>query len=190
MNTAAALFLACLMSGVVVPVPEDVPIILAGLGVARGEIPFATALLAGAGGTLMRDSLAFSLGRFAGPRIEAFARRRFGQRLDRAIGRFETSSARGQDGLVFLTRFAAGVRGPLYFVAGLLGVSPKRFVALDALGLAFTPPLCLWIGMRWGEGAVALIQQGLAHQRPVVGALLVLGAAFFGVRRFRKRQTN
>ena len=189
MNPSAALFLACLMSGVVVPVPEDVPIILAGVGVARGEIPLSMALLAGAAGTLIRDSLAFSLGRFAGPRIEALARRRFGPRLDRAIDKFEASTQRGQDGFIFLTRFAAGVRGPLYFVAGFVGASPKRFLVLDALGLAVTTPLCLWIGMTWGDGAVALIQQGLAHQRPVVAAL-VLGAAIFLFRRLRRRRAD
>jgi membrane protein DedA with SNARE-associated domain len=189
-NTAVALFLACLMSGVVVPVPEDVPIILAGMGVVRGEIPLSMALVAGAGGTLLRDSLAFSLGRFAGPRIEAMARRRFGSRLDRAIGKFENSSARGQDAFVFLTRFAAGVRGPLYFVAGFVGASPQRFLALDALGLALTTPLCLWIGMTYGDSAVDLIQHGLAHQRPLVAAILVLGAAIFLSRRLHKRQAE
>ena len=216
------LFIACFVSGVLVPVPEDVPLILAGLAVARGEMPLAVAVTAGASGTLARDGLLFALGRLAGRRFARRAKTRAGvrpvvrewaagdppptkglqvrrfrilaprfqvrvtrairPRLAGALLRFEGRSPRQQDVIVFLTRFAIGARGPLYFVAGLLKVPARRFVALDLLGLVITTPLCLWVGYRWGEASALWLTDVLAHQRPVLVAVVAVIALSWALR--------
>jgi len=185
-SPAFALFTSCLVSGVLVPVPEDVPLLLAGLAVARGEMPLTVAMLAGGLGTLGRDVAVFGAGRLAGPRVRAFVDGR--PRLARAVGRLQARSVRQREGIVFLTRFAIGARAPLFFAAGLLGVGGSRFLLLDVLGLAITTPLCLFAGMRYGDASVALLQEMLAHQRPVLVAVACgLGAGWLA-RGWRKRR--
>ncbi len=186
MSPALALFTSCLVSGVIVPVPEDVPLLLAGLAISRGEMTLASALFAGGLGTLGRDASVFGAGRLAGPRVRAFVDGR--PRLARALGKLQARSVRQREGIVFLTRFAIGARAPLFFAAGLLGVGASRFLLLDVLGLAITTPLCLWAGMQYGDASVALLEGMLVHQRPVLVAVACgLGVGWLA-RGWRKRR--
>lgn len=188
MNAALALFTSCLLSGIVVPVPEDVPLLLAGLAVARGDLSLSAAVLAGGLGTLGRDALVFGVGRLAGPGLRALLERR--PRIARTIGHLESRTPRQREGVVFLTRFAVGARAPLFFVAGLLDVSLGRFLLLDLAGMAITLPACLWAGHQHGEAAVSLLESMLAHQRPALVALAVGAGIGWLARGWRKRRAR
>ena len=63
--SAPTLFLACLVSGILVPVPEDVALLVAGWQMHEGGLPVVSGALAGFFGTFARDTLAFSAGRMA-----------------------------------------------------------------------------------------------------------------------------
>lgn len=190
MNDAAALFAGCVVSGILVPLPEEVPLLVAGMAIARGELGFAEALAAGAVGTLLRDGSIYGAGRLAGPGLQAFLRRRLGARLDRAIAAFEARDDRQRDRFVFATRFLPGVRAPLYLVAGLLDVSLPRFLILDTVGLAITTPLTLAAGQRWGAPALDLLHAALGHQRAVLAGLLTVVALAAVARRRRARPAD
>ncbi|MSP56387.1 MAG: hypothetical protein EXR69_12410 [Myxococcales bacterium] len=186
MNPPEALFLACLVSGVLVPVPEDAPLLLAGLAISRGELSAPVAALIGVTSTLSRDGFLYGLGRLAGPRLHALLEKVIGPQLGRAIDRFEGRSQGQQDGLLFLTRFAVGMRGPLYIVAGLLDISLRRFLVLDVIGLLIHVPLVLALGAYYGEDAATALQGLLTHQQPVVLGLTALVLAAWLRRRVRR----
>ena len=188
--TLSELFVACLISGVFVPLPEDVPLMVGGLAVSRGELPLFGVALVGFTATLLRDSFLYGLGRSAGPRVHTLLARVFGARLARAVERFESRSQRQQDGLVFLTRFAPGMRGPLYLVAGLLDVPARRFLALDAIGLLVHIPLVLAIGYYFGQSATDAMTSVLAHQRPFLAGLVVVGMVWWLARRRQRRHAR
>ena len=177
-----ALFLACLVSGLLVPLPEDVALLVAGWRVRTGELDAAHALVAGFAGTLGRDLFVFGLGGLVGPRLERLprVRRLLGEgRMARAHALFE---ARGAP-MLFLTRFAVGLRAPLYWVGGTLGFPLRRFLLLDAVGLALTVPATLWAGYTFGEDAALGLHAALAHQRMVLAALVLIGAVAWWFRR-------
>lgn len=178
-----SLFGVCLVSGLLVPIPEDVAILSAGFAVREGRLGLGGAFLGAFAGTFLRDAIAFTVGRFAGERLWALAARLFGEaRLDRARRRFE--GAAGQT--VFLTRFAVGMRAPLYFVGGTLRFSFRRFAVLDAIGLCLSTPLLLWIGAETGPAAADWIVAILPHQRVAVALLLGIGLlGWFTWRRLR-----
>ncbi|MDP2309527.1 MAG: VTT domain-containing protein [Pseudomonadota bacterium] len=181
-----ALFLACLVSGLLVPLPEDVALLVAGWQVSVGELTFSAAVVAGFAGTLGRDLLAFGLGAVVGPRLERLplVRRALGEaRLARAHALFEREGRR----MLFFTRFAVGLRAPLYFVGGSLAFPMRRFLLLDALGLLLTVPVTLWLGHTFGEDAAAGLKVALAHQRVVVGCVLIAGLAWWLGQRVRAR---
>ena len=167
-----ALFVACLVSGLLVPLPEDVALLVAGWEIRKGALDPIAAGLAGLMGVLGRDVIAFSLGRVLGPRIEGlpWVRRILGEhRLERSHALWERWGAR----MLFLTRFAVGMRAPLYFVGGALGYPASRFVGLDLAGLVLTVPLTLWAGWRFGPGAAEALTSALAHQRVLLALLVV-----------------
>lgn len=173
-----ALFFACLVSGILVPLPEDVALLVAGWRLRTGELTLADAFLAGFAGTLGRDLIAFGLGAVVGPRLERLplVRRVLGEaRLARAHALFE----RHGPGMLFLTRFAVGLRAPLYFVGGSLGFPVRRFFVVDAAGLVVTVPITLWLGHLFGEDAAAGLKVALAHQRLVLGAAVGAGVAWW-----------
>ncbi len=181
---ALSLFGVCFVSGVVVPIPEDVAILSAGWAVTEGRMGLGSAFLAAFAGTLLRDAVAFALGRFAGTRLLPAAERVFGTAwLDAARDRFARAGSR----TIFLTRFAVGMRAPLYFVGGSLRFPMRRFLVLDAVGLTITTPLLLWIGADRGPVAADWIVAVLPHQRLVVGVGVALALTWLGYRWHRRR---
>jgi len=52
---------------------------------------------------------------------------------------------------IFYARFLAGVRAPVYIVAGSAGVAPRRFVVYDALGAVISVPIAVSIGYFFGD---------------------------------------
>jgi membrane protein DedA with SNARE-associated domain len=180
------LLVACLASGLVIPVPEDVALLLAGWQIRQGELSIFGALAAGMLGTLGRDAIAFTAGRVFGPAIE---RVRFLHRLGvpRRVGWARAKLERHGSRMLFLTRFLVGVRAPLYFAGGSLGFPTRRFVLLDLVGLCLTVPVTLAIGHAAGVPAVDGLTAALAHQRAAIATLLLLAALWFGAIRPRRR---
>ncbi len=179
-GSAIALFFACLVSGLLVPLPEDVGLLVAGWRIHEGELPLVPALVAGFAGTLGRDLVAFGLGALVGPRLERLplVRRVLGEaRLARAHALFERHGRR----TLFLTRFAIGLRAPLYFVGGSLGFPLRRFLLVDAVGLVLTVPLTLWLGHTFGADAARAVEAGLAHQRVVLATTLAGVLAWWAI---------
>jgi membrane protein DedA with SNARE-associated domain len=179
----AALFFACLVSGILVPLPEDVALLVAGWQVGKGDLAVGPALLAGVAGTLARDLIAFGLGAVVGPRLERLpaVHRFIGEaRLARAHALFEKHGR----GMLFWTRFAVGLRAPLYFAGGSLGFPLRRFLGLDLVGLAVSVPLTLWMGQAWGEEAAIWLKAALSHQR-IVLTTIVTAATLYTLWRFR-----
>jgi membrane protein DedA with SNARE-associated domain len=185
-GTPLSLFLACLASGTLVPLPEDVALLVAGHAAAQGRIGYGAVLIAGTLGTLGRDVLAYLAGRLVAPHLET------SRWLKRVAGSRRIAHARGllaRHGtrMVFATRFAVGLRAPLYFASGTLGFPFARFLALDAVGLLVSVPLTLWLGAWAGPTAAEAVQGALAHQRVAVGVVIVVGLAWVLVKRRRER---
>lgn len=179
-----ALFLACAASGLVMPVPEDVAILVAGWQVEQGTLAPLPAFAAALTGTLTRDTLAFLVGRVVADRLaESRFARRFGLgRVLRLRERMAERAARA----VFWARFAIGVRSILYFVGGTLDISFRRFLVLDLLGLLITTPLLLGLGGRYGTAATAWLTGALVHQQALLGTLTFLGVAAWLLSRYRR----
>lgn len=167
------LFLYCLGCGIVIPLPEDLILLIAGWSILQGQLEFMPALIAATFGILGRDSLMFWAGRYAEVLLERWPytqRWLQSKRMDRARHLYENYGIR----MLILTRFAVGMRPPLYVMAGMLSHRPSIFLLTDLLGLLITTPLTLWLGWCYGETAVALVESALGHTRLLLGISLGL----------------
>jgi membrane protein DedA with SNARE-associated domain len=166
-----AVFLACALSGLGIPVPDDFPLLVAGWEISAGASPAWPTLLAAFAGVFVRDLAAFSVGywlRRLGhlPRLAWLRRSRRILRVERLVERFGHRS-------LWFARYAVGIRVPLYIAAGLSGDSYRRMLAINVPGLLLTVPLTLWLGWRYGEASVTWLHRHLT-MRPLVAGAVVL----------------
>ena len=138
-------FVVLLLCGLGLPLPEEVSLIGAGVLVHRGEVDYLLITLVCSAAILIGDSIPFWLGRrygLAALRIKWVTKVVHPERFARLQKRFEHHG----NWATFVCRFFAGVRIPGYFVAGMMGMSYPRFLALDALGVVISVPISIWLG--------------------------------------------
>jgi membrane-associated protein len=181
----AALALACTFSGLGIPVPEDVPLVLAGTRLAEGALRWEAVLPVAFGSVLLRDSLAYGLGRLLGDRLltsTTVARVLGAKRIARARRLVSDQGAVA----VLVGRVLVGFRVPVFVVAGASGLPFRRFFAFDLAGLLVTIPTALLLGATVGAPLLDAMWAYVPRSREAF-ALLTLGAAALVWSRARRR---
>lgn len=156
---------------------EDLAVVIAGLLVYQGVIAPVPAVLVCVAAVLVADSMLFGLGVVLG---EGALRRPW---LHRLVGgaKFEQArsmAARRGRSFVPIIRFLPGLRAPLFFACGTLGLSFRRFLLLDALA-ALVEISGLLALAAWAGGSVGWLTSLMAGLEQV--ALLVAAAALSGL---------
>ena len=174
------------LTGMGLPIPEEVPVITAGVLSSTGQLDPVLAFFACLIGALAGDCVMYWIGyhfgrsflrerhwwaRVVNPKREAM--------IERQI------EAHGFK-VFFLARFMVGLRSPVYFSAGILHMSFRRFLLIDlfaatavigtffGLSYLFGEPITRWVrGLEIGLTAVAVL---------VVGGLVL----FFWIKHRRK----
>jgi len=143
-------FIALLLCGVGLPIPEEVTLLGAGFLLFQGKGSFPVMIGVCSAAILIGDSVPFWLGRHYGMRaleIRWVRRILHPERFAKLEQRFREHG----NWATFACRFFAGVRIPGYFVAGTMRMSYPRFLLLDALGVAISVPISIYLGKFFGE---------------------------------------
>ncbi len=168
------LFAFCAISGLLVPLPEDVSLIYAGVRLQSGQFSWAPTLVATILGVGTRDVVAYLIGRWLGSWLlqRGWTRRWIGaRRIDRA----QALIARRGPSAVLIGRFLIGFRASVFMVAGATGVSLRQFVFWDGLGLVIAVPTTLLLGYLFGAPLADLMLWSLQRVQVVVGVGIALG---------------
>lgn len=178
-----AILLAC---GLGVPIPEDITLIAGGIlayyQAANVWIMIATGLF----GVLIGDSTMFFLGRKYGMSL---AKHPFMARLvpeSRLNKVAEVITTRGQK-VLFAARFMPGLRSPLFFTAGTLGVKWRAFLFYDGCAALLSVPAIVYSVFFFGskmEQVIATIERA---NQGIVGVILVV-ALYFGYKWRKERR--
>lgn len=174
-TTYPALFLLCVSCGIALPIPEDLPLIYAGMQIETGRLsalPTAAVVLPA---ILLRDAVVYGIGLALGE--IALAR----GPIPRLVGRDRIEQARRlverrAGAAVLVGRLSLGFRTSVFVVAGASGIRPWQFLAWDLVGLAVTVPLWLTFGYLVGEPVVAAVTWALDHRWIALGVLGAIGA--------------
>lgn len=173
-----------LVAGMGLPLPEDIPLFLAGnicspdgLLVKAGSEPanVYVMILAGMVGVLAGDTFVFYVGRhgLGGNNIVARHIRKVmtpsrRAKVDHHFHRFGAFT-------VFIGRFAPGLRSLVFASAGMSKMAYWKFMLIDGFAACISVPVFIWLGyhfaaeLAWLLGKVDSVQQ-------VVMVLLVAGA--------------
>ena len=127
------IILFLVLTGCGLPIPEEVPIVLAGVLSAKADsqlVPewaFAACLV----GALLGDCVMYAIGYHFGhnllrehPKFAKFLRAEREQRFEQAIERHGFK-------VMLLSRFMVGVRGPVYLAAGVVRMPFRAFLLFD-----------------------------------------------------------
>src|SRR5690349_9715645 len=141
--------------------PEELPVIvggaLAGTSTA-GEIHWWIMLPVCIIAVIIGDGMLYSLGRLWGPRLVEYAwvKKRLlpPERLERIKHNFQVHGIK----ILLFARLTPGIRGPVFFTAGLTKLSMARFVLADGLYAVPGVSVLFFLGYWFAGSIVGLIE--------------------------------
>ncbi len=164
------LFSVLLAAGFGLPLPEDIPLILAGVCVSKGDAHLGLMIATGLAGVMFGDSALFFLGRRYGVGI---LERRWFRRFARPwlVERAREKYARHGAKILFAARFMPGLRSILFLIAGTFRVPYWKLLAFDGSAALISVPAWILAGWYFSENLDKLIADARL-------AGIVLGAVF------------
>ncbi len=177
-NGYVAVFIALMICGAGLPLPEDITLVaggvIAGLGFANVHAMVAMAMF----GVLLGDSAIFMLGHHYGARILQW---RFVARVltPTRYAKVQEKFDRYGNRMLFFARFLPGMRTTIYLTAGTTHrVSLLRFVLIDTLAALISVPFWVYLGFFGAdnhEWLVKWIRRGQTSLWVLVGLLVLAG---------------
>lgn len=176
------LFSMLLLSGLGVPIPEDIPLVAAGVLATHGGMGVWEASLSCGAFVLTRDYIVFFLGRRYG---RSLLSSRWGSRVVSAgaLDLTEERVRRHPNLVIFTGRFLPGLRSGVFFAAGVCRIHPGRFLVVDSLAAVISLPLFIWLGFAFASN-IDQLRIVLADFRT---ALLVTAGLLLGIALLRLR---
>lgn len=189
-NGYVAVFIALMICGAGLPLPEDITLVaggvIAGLGYANVHTMFALAMF----GVLLGDCAIFLLGHHYGARILQWrfvARVLTPERYVKVQEKFDQYGNR----MLFFARFLPGMRTTVYLTAGTTHrVSFLRFLLIDAMAALISVPIWVYLGYFGAdnhEWLVKWIHRGQSSLWVLIGLLLLTVLVLWWKRRRRTR---
>lgn len=189
-NGYVAVFIALMICGAGLPLPEDITLVaggvIAGLGYANVHVMFALAMF----GVLLGDCAIFLLGHHYGARILQW---RFVARVLTPARYVKVQEKFDQYGnrMLFFARFLPGMRTTVYLTAGTTHrVSFLRFLLIDTMAALISVPIWVYLGYFGAdnhEWLVKWIHRGQSSLWVLIGLLLLTVLVLWWKRRRRTR---
>ncbi|TWT47295.1 DedA family protein [Botrimarina hoheduenensis] len=162
------------LCGCGIPVPEEAPLVLAGVLSSQGTLKPWLAFSACLSGALLGDSMMYFIGRRLGhswltqhKSVARFINADKEEMFEHAVGRHGFK-------VLLLTRFLVGVRGPVYYAAGAAKVPYLRFLLWDLVSATLVVGVVFGLGYRFGEPIAKIIHN--AEELLTIGVVLVLAS--------------
>ncbi|HWU76401.1 MAG TPA: DedA family protein [Rhodanobacter sp.] len=176
-NGYVAVFIALMICGAGLPLPEDITLVaggvIAGLGYANVHAMFALAMF----GVLLGDCAIFMLGHHYGARIMQWrfvARVLTPSRYEKVQEKFHRYGNR----VLFFARFLPGMRTTIYLTAGMTHrVSALRFLLIDLLAALISVPFWVYLGYLGADNhqwLMTWMHRGQTSLWVLVGILLLI----------------
>lgn len=181
-------FVILLACGLGVPIPEDITLFAGGAAAYYEKANVYWMIVVAMLGVMIGDSFIFFLGRKYGPKIVGkgiFKRVLTQERFEYVKEKVKT----GGNKFIFAARFMPGLRAPVYFSSGSLGVSYLRFFLLDGSAALISVPAIVYSVYYFGDQLDRVIQ---VIKRIEHGIIFVILAAvlFYAIKWFIKKKRD
>ena len=166
--------------GLGVPIPEDLPLLVAGYFVADGKMNLATAAICAWCGIMGGDCVLYMLGRLLGmeiTKVPIMGTHINKDRLEKTHGYFEKYGV----WVVAIGRLFAGIRGAMVLTAGTIRYTFWKFILADGAAAIVSGGLFMATGywIRKRAGSLDEISEEIKkYQLLVLAGIVVLAAGF------------
>jgi membrane protein DedA with SNARE-associated domain len=173
-----------ILTGSGLPLPEEVPIVAAGIASSVGKLnpwwAFVSCLVGAVAGDSVIYAIGYHFGRNLVTRHPRFAHLLHAERE----AKIEEMIRKHGLKVFFASRFMVGVRAPVYLSAGILRMPFRRFILIDAFCATAVVALFFGLSYLYGERLTTWIQRSeLGVTALVVLAVAVVGGYFLWKRR-------
>lgn len=182
-----AVFILLMLSGIGVPLGEDLIVIPAGVLYAHGHLPLGPTLIAAYAGVVLSDILWFLICYHYGTPLlhrKWFKRMVHPRRLLEAKHQIE----RRGTWMVVMARFIPASRTTTITVAGMLHLPLWKFILATATCVCLTAPLQLFAGWLIGKGIGT--QSAADVVKVVVGLIMLSVAVAIGLNLYRQHKAR
>ena len=179
-----ALFGLLFACGFGLPVPEDVPLVIAGALIAKGGMAWPLAAVFAWFGIIGGDICLYTISRKLGPRVTQLPMIRnhvTAVRLERVHGLFDEYGV----GVIAVGRLFAGIRGVMVICAGTIRYNFGIFLIADGLAAVVSGGLWMILGHWLGANLTPEVIEHYKY-RIVIGMILV-AVAFVGWMIWKRR---
>jgi membrane protein DedA with SNARE-associated domain len=177
-----------ILTGSGLPVPEEVPIVAAGVASAVGTLnpwgAFACCLI----GALAGDSVIYFIGYHFGhslvtrhPRFAHLLHAEREAKIEQMIRKHGLK-------VFFLSRFMVGIRAPVYLTAGILRMSFRRFILIDAFCATAVVGVFFGLSYAYGDRVTALIDIIRRSEIGVTVAVAIIGSVLLSYFWWKRRR--
>jgi membrane protein DedA with SNARE-associated domain len=182
------IIIVLILTGSGLPIPEEVPIIAAGIASSVGTLNVWGAFAACLVGALAGDSVIYLIGYHFGhslvvrhPRFAAMLHAEREAKIEQMIRKHEVK-------VFFLSRFMVGIRAPVYLTAGILRIPFRRFLLIDAFCATAVVGLFFGLSYLYGERVTRWIRQ--SEIGVTLAVVISVGAVicFFVWKRWRQKR--
>ncbi len=181
-----AIIVVLILTGSGLPIPEEVPIVAAGILSAHGKLDPLWAVLACLFGALAGDCVMYVIGYHFGrsvvrehPWWAHFVKPEREAQIEQMIQKHGLK-------IFFLARFLVGLRSPVYLSAGILRVPFLRFLMIDLFCATIVIGLFFSLSYRYGTAITEWIQRAEVLLTVTV-TLAVAGVCVYYWRRHRRK---
>jgi membrane protein DedA with SNARE-associated domain len=186
------MFAALVAAGMGVPLPEDIVFISGAILAQRGVTDLRLTCVVLGIGVFVGDTVLYTIARRIGP---AIYERKFIKRVMPPERRawFEEKIHKHGSLVVFCARHVAGLRGAIFAISAIHGISYPRFIIADMLALGVSMPLFMLLGWYFSTSIdTALTHAATAEHWVMIGIVSVLAliATVHGVRTWMKRRAE
>lgn len=187
----AGIVVLLVLTGAGVPIPEELPVFVAGVLSRHGTLNWGLAYAACLIGAILGDCVMYSIGRYFG-RSVLRERHWFAPFLTpEREALIEENIKRHGLKVFFLARFLVGLRSPVFLAAGILRVPFRRFLLMDLLCATVVVSFFFSLGYIFAYHIRAWLESIRHAEYALTGTVLstiaVVGLYYYWVRRRRAK---
>lgn len=154
-----AIIVVLILTGSGLPIPEEVPIITAGILSANGKLDPWLAFACCLFGAIVGDSVMYWIGFHFGRGVLREHPRWARWVTPQREAQIETMFRRHGLKVFFVARFLVGLRSPVYLTAGIMRVPFRRFFLIDLICATAVVGTFFWLAYLFGRHITHLIRQ-------------------------------
>jgi membrane protein DedA with SNARE-associated domain len=187
-------FIWIVATGLGLPCPEEVPVILGGVFVGHpgSQINMALMLTACFLGVIVGDGLLYGIGRLWGPRILEFAWVKKHVLPPERLERIESNFHKYGIKILLFARLTPGIRAPIFVTAGITRVPLIKFLIADGIYAIPGVTLLFFLGYWFTDQLnAAWLQQEATRLKSILILVVILAVgAYFAYRFLRRPQVT